>query len=83
MTNEVAEYKGILLVRLGRGSAMQLRIEPDRANVAFRVVPIAQATALNDESPWQLADESQLNAWIHPGSAIGQWLLAKLSFSLS
>jgi hypothetical protein len=77
VTDEVSEYKGILLVRMGRGSAMQLRIQPDQASVLFRIVPISKATQLEDDSPWQVASDSQLRAWIHPDSAIGQWLLVK------
>jgi hypothetical protein len=77
MMDEVSEYEQVLLVRLGRGSAMQLRIEPDEAGVLFRIVPIAKATQLKGEVPWQLASDSQLRAWIHPDSAIGRWLLAK------
>jgi hypothetical protein len=76
-TEEVSEYKGILLVRMGRGSAMQLRIQPDQVSVLFRVVPISKATQLEDDSPWQAASDSQLRAWIHPDSAIGRWLLVK------
>lgn len=74
---EVAEYKSALLVRLGRGCAMQMRIESDRARVLFRIVPILKATQLEGDSAWQAASDSQLRAWIHPDSAIGQWLLAK------
>ncbi len=77
VTDEVSEYKGILLVRMGRGSAMQMRIQPDQASVWFRVVPISKATQLEGDSPWQIATESQLRAWIHPDSAIGRWLLVK------
>jgi hypothetical protein len=76
-TEEVSEYEDVLLVRLGRGSAMQLRIQPDEAGVLFRIVPIAKATQVKDESPWQLASDLQLRAWLHPASAIGRWLLAK------
>jgi hypothetical protein len=77
ITDEVAEYKSALLVRLGRGCAMQMRIEADRARVLFRIVPILKATQLEGDSAWQAASDSQLRAWIHPDSAIGQWLLAK------
>ncbi len=77
VTDEVSEYKGFLLVRMHRGSAMQMRIQPGQAGVLFRIVPISKATQLDGDSPWQAASESQLRAWIHPGSAIGQWLLAK------
>jgi hypothetical protein len=77
VTDEVSEYKGSLLVRMGRGSAMQMRIQPDHAGVFFRIVPISKATQLEDDSPWQAASDSQLRAWIHPDSAIGRWLLVK------
>ena len=77
VTDEVSEYKGALLVRMGRGSAMQMRTQPDPASVWFRIVPISKATQLEGDSPWQAASESQLRAWIHPDSAIGRWLLAR------
>ncbi len=77
VTDEVSEYKGVLLVRMGRGSAMQMRIQQDQASVWFRIVPISKVTQLEDDSPWQAASDSQLRAWIHPDSAIGRWLLAK------
>jgi hypothetical protein len=76
-TNEVTERDGVLLVRLGRGSAMQVRLEPRRASVSFRIVPIAKATQLEGDLPWELASDDQLRGWIHSGSAIGRWLLAK------
>jgi hypothetical protein len=78
---EVSEYKGILLVRLGRGSAMQLRIQPDQASVLFRIVPISKATQLEGDSPWQAASDSQLRAWIHPDSAIGRWLAKSMDLA--
>ena len=77
VTDEVSEYKGVLLVRMGRGSAMQMRIQPNPASVWFRIVPISKATQLEGDSPWQAPSDSQLRAWIHPDSAIGRWLLAK------
>jgi hypothetical protein len=77
VTDEVSEYKGALLVRMGRGSAMQMRIQQDQGSVWFRIVPISNATQLEDDSPWHAASDSQLRAWIHPESAIGRWLLAK------
>jgi hypothetical protein len=77
VTDEVSEYRGALLVRMGRGSAMQMRTQPNPARVWFRIVPISKATQLEGDSPWQAASESQLRAWIHPDSAIGRWLLAK------
>jgi len=79
--NEVWEHDGVLLVRLGRGSAMQVRIQPDRSGVLFRIVPIAKATLVKGDVPWQVASESQLLAWMHPDSAIGQWLERQLDES--
>lgn len=75
--NEISEYDGILLVRLGRGSAMQLRLEADRTQVSFRVVPIARATQVSSETEWQMASYGQLEGWLQADSAIGTWLLAK------
>jgi hypothetical protein len=62
---------------MGRGAAMQMRVQPDQAGVWFRIVPISKATQLEGDSQWQAASDSQLRAWIHPDSAIGRWLLAK------
>jgi hypothetical protein len=77
LPNEVLEHAGLLLVRLGRGSAMQVRIEPGGSEVRYRIVPIANATQLNGDSPWMPASDAQIRGWIHPDSAIGQWLIAK------
>jgi hypothetical protein len=77
VTDEVSEYKGALLVRMGRGSAMQLRTQLDPNTVLFRIVPISKATLLEDDSPWQEASDSQRDAWIYGDSAIGRWLLTK------
>jgi len=77
VTNEVSEYKGALLVRLGRGCAMQMRVRPNPTGVSFRIVPMSKAMQLEDDSPWQDASDSQLRAWMNPDSAIGRWLLAK------
>jgi hypothetical protein len=75
--NEVTEHQGALLVRLGGGFAMQVRVEPDSASVTIRMVPIANATQLNLDLPWLLASEAQLREWMEQGSAIGQWLTSK------
>lgn len=76
--NEVSEHEGVLLVRLAKGSAMQVRIEPPIdpavARAQFRIVPIAEARQLHAGAPWQAASETQLEAWIHSDSAVGQWL---------
>ena len=65
------------MVRLGRGSAMQLRFKPKDANITFRIVPIAKATQVNGDAPWHTASEAQIQGWMRPDSAIGQWLFAK------
>jgi hypothetical protein len=77
VTDEVSEHEGALLVRLRGGSAMQVRLEPGGRSVLIRTVPIAKATKLEGDLPWQVAPGSQLQAWIQSGSAIGQWLLAQ------
>jgi hypothetical protein len=77
VTNEVSEHEGILLVRLGRGSAMQVRVQPDQPSVLIRTVPIAEAKQLDGDSTWQAASDSQLWSWIQSDSAIWQWLVAK------
>ncbi len=74
---EVSEYEGALLVRLGRGSAMQVRLEPDASRVSFRIVPIANVKQLNGDSPWSAVSEAQIRTWMQSESPIGQWLLAK------
>jgi hypothetical protein len=75
--DEVSERAGTLLVRLNRGVAMQVRLQPDTGGVLIRTVPIANATQLAGDSPWQVASDSQLRAWMKSGSAIWQWLLAQ------
>jgi hypothetical protein len=77
VTDEVSEHKGVLLVRLGRGSAMQVRLASDGAGVLHRTVPMAQATRVEDDSHWQFASDEQLRGWIDQASAVGRWLLAQ------
>ncbi len=77
VTDEVSEYHGMLLVRLGAGSAMQVRLQPDGASVLTRIVPLAKATQLEGDSMWQAASEAQLRGWIQSNAAIWQWLVAK------
>jgi len=76
VTNEVVELDGVLLVRLGGCSAMQVKLEANSDNVLMRVVPIAEATRLDNDAAWQAATDSQLRSWFGNG-AIWQWLLAK------
>ncbi|MGB6943675.1 MAG: hypothetical protein WBE37_14845 [Bryobacteraceae bacterium] len=75
--DEVSERAGTLLVRLNRGSAMQVRLQPDSGSVLIRTVPIAKVTQLAGDSPWQTASDFQLRTWIESGSAVWQWLLAQ------
>jgi hypothetical protein len=77
VTNEVSELDGILLVRLGGCSAMQVRLEPDRENVVIRIVPMARATDLHGVAPWQFTTDVQLQNWSQSGSAVWQWLVAR------
>ena len=77
VTNEVVELDGVLLVRLGGCSAMQVRLDGDERSVLMRVVPMGEATRLESEAPWQPATDAQLRSWIGYGGAIWQWLLAK------
>ena len=77
MTNEVSEYAGILLVRLGGCSAMQVRLQPDGQSVLIRIVPMAKATRVEGDAPWQAAPDAQMRAWMQSESAVWQWLIAK------
>jgi hypothetical protein len=77
IADEVSEHAGVLLVRLRGGSAMQVQLPMEADGVLIRTVPIAKATQVDGDSPWQTAPDSQLWAWIQSGSAIWQWLLAK------
>jgi hypothetical protein len=75
--DEVSEFEGALLVRLGRGSAMQVRLLPERDSVSIRIVPMAKATKLGGDAPWHAATDAQLRSWIQSDSAIWRWLMAK------
>jgi hypothetical protein len=77
VADEVSEQAGVLLVRLGGGSAMQVRPQPDGASVLIRIVSIAKATQLEGDAIWQLASDSWLRTWVQSNSAIWHWLLAK------
>lgn len=75
IADEVSEYAGALLVRLGGGSAMQVRLHAEAGSILIRTVPIAKSTQLDGDQPWQIAADSQLRAWIQSHSAIWEWLL--------
>lgn len=79
--NEVSEHEGVLLVRLGRGSVMQVRFEPPvdskTARALCRIVPIASASQLGGGAPWHAPSEAQLQTWTRSDSAFGRWLLSK------
>jgi hypothetical protein len=77
VAEEVSEQAGVLLVRLGAGSAMQVRPQPDGASVLIRIVPIAQATQVESDVMWQVASDSWLRTWVQSNSAIWHWLLAE------
>jgi len=78
VTNEVSELEGILLVRLGGCSAMQVRLElGSPESVLIRIVPMARATHLQGDAPWQSATDVQLQSWIQSDSAVWEWLVAR------
>jgi len=78
VTNEVSELEGILLVRLGGCSAMQVRLEQERPeSILIRIVPMGRATHLQGDAPWQIATDLQLQSWNQSGSAIWTWLLSR------
>jgi hypothetical protein len=77
VTNEVSELDGILLVRLGGCSAMQVRLQPDHESVVIRIVPMARATNLQGVAPWHIATDVQLQSWSQSDSAVWQWLVAR------
>ena len=76
-TQEVSEHQGVLLVRLGRGSAMQVRVTADAAAALYRIVAIATVKHVDDDRAWQRASDGQIRAWLHDDSPIGRWLRAK------
>jgi hypothetical protein len=75
LSDEVSERDGILLVRLGAGRAMQVRLRG--SGVLTRTVPIANATQIGEHPPWQLASASCVEVWIQSNAAIWRWLVAK------
>jgi hypothetical protein len=75
LSDEVSEYDGVLLVRLGAGRAMQVRLR--ESEVLTRTVPIANAMQIGEHPPWQLAPASCVLEWIQSNAAIWQWLVAK------
>ena len=75
VTDEVLELDGVLLVRMGRCSAMQVKL--DRECVMVRVVPMVEATRLDSDAPWQAASERQIESWVRSAGAVWRWLLSK------
>ncbi len=75
LSDEISEYKGVLLVRLGAGRAMQVRLLG--SDVLTRTVPIAQAMQIGEHPQWQLASAGCVLEWIQSNAAIWRWLVAK------
>jgi hypothetical protein len=75
LSDEISEYNGVLLVRLGAGRAMQVRLRG--SEILTRTVPIAKAMQIGEHPPWQLASASCVQAWIQSNAAIWRWLVAK------
>ena len=75
LSDEISEYNGVLLVRLGAGRALQVRLR--ESEVLTRTVPIANAMQIGEHPPWQLASASCGLAWIQSNAAIWRWLVAK------
>jgi hypothetical protein len=75
LSDEISEYNGVLLVRLGAGRAMQVRLQG--SDVLTRTVPIARAMQIGEHPPWQLASASCVQAWIQSNAAVWRWLVAK------
>jgi hypothetical protein len=75
LSDETSEFDGVLLVRLGAGRAMQVRLRG--SDVLTRTVPIAKAKQIGEHPPWQLASATCVQAWIQSNAAIWRWLVAK------
>jgi hypothetical protein len=75
LSDEVCELDGILLVRLGAGLAMQVRLRG--SDVLTRTVPIAKATQIGEHPTWQIASASCVQVWIQSNAAIWRWLVSK------
>ena len=75
LSEEISEYDGVLLVRLGAGRAMQVRLRG--SDVLARTVPIAKAMQIGEHPPWELASASCVQAWIQSNAAIWRWLVAQ------
>jgi len=75
LSDEISEFDGVLLVRLGAGRAMQMRLRG--SDVLTRTVPIAKAMQIGEHPPWQLASASCVQAWVQSNAAIWRWLVAK------
>jgi len=75
LSDEVSEHDGVLLVRLGAGRAMQVRL--GGSEILTRTVPMATATLVGEHPPWEIAPANCIQAWIQSNAAIWQWLVAK------
>ena len=75
LSDEVSEYDGILLVRLGAGLAMQVRLHG--SDVLTRTVPIAKVMQIREYPPWEPVTGRCIQAWMQSDAAIWRWLLAK------
>jgi hypothetical protein len=77
MADEVSEYRGILLVRLGAGFVMQVRLQAQGKAVLTRTMPIAKALRIEADPPWEIASPGSLRVWSQSHSPIWQWLQGK------
>ncbi len=77
MADEVSEYRGILLVRLGDGFVMQVRLQSQGKCVLTRTIPLAKALQIEADPPWEIASPGSLRVWNQSHSTIWQWLQGK------
>jgi hypothetical protein len=77
MADEVSEYRGILLVRLGDGFVMQVRLQSQGKCVLTRTIPIAKALRIEADPPWEIASPGSLQVWNQSHSTIWRWLQGK------
>jgi hypothetical protein len=72
------EHQGVLVQDLENGTAMQVKLAPDRIDVRWRSVPVALINETDTDTPaWTTAYGFNLATWVTGNSPVFRWLKEK------
>ena len=72
------EHSGVLIQPFPNGTAMQVKLAPDRLDVRTRTVPGDKANETKGDTPkWLTAYDYVISEWVLSNSPVWQWLKEK------